>query len=460
MPEQATQPIAPAEPLPEYTLEELRELAYTLEQIDAIKLARTDPTTVAEFLSRLDVDERRVVLRRLTEPLASEILAEMDVEDSAEVVGAMREHRALKVVQSLAPDDAADLVGELKREDRDRLLKKLDPDEADTIRSLLKYKTDTAGGIMNPDVTTVKPDMTIEEAIEHIRKIKDVKEDIYYIYVVDKSERLIGVLPMRTIVLARPQQRIRDVMAVHLKGLCTPDLDREKVALMMAKLNLHALPVIDSQRRLVGIVTHDDVIDVLQDEAREDMQKLVGAGGNESVHDNVAYSLRHRTPWLAFNLLTAGLVSMVVNLFHEQIGIEPLLAIFMPIVAGLAGNTGQQTLAVMIRSLALDEIAEGEGFRLIMIEAGKGLMSGLLVGVAAYGLIWFKDPGIALVVMLALIVSMSLSSMTGAAIPLILKRLKFDPAQSSSIFLTFVTDCTGFAIFLGLGTVLLLASSS
>ncbi|MBN2068232.1 MAG: magnesium transporter [Opitutales bacterium] len=442
-----------------YTVESL--MAWPREELDKLdvdKLQATSCVVVAQFLERLEIDERRHVLRLLPIESAANILAEMDEEDAAEVVSAMRENRAVEILEDFWPDDAADIVAELDDEDRDRLLDKMDDESAEAVKDLLAYDAETAGGIMTPDVDTTLENQTVDEAIERIRSFTDLHEDLHYVYVVDEEHRLKGVISLRKLIQARPSQRIGELMQTVLKGVVTPETDREEVALIMAEYNLADLAVVDKNNVLLGVVTHDDIIDILQEEATEDIQKLAGAGGDESIHDEISYAIKRRIPWLQVNLFTAFIASSVVLLFGKQIGQLPLLAAFMPIIAGIGGNSGQQALAVAIRSLALGEIHDDDTRGILVKQLAIGLFNGIAIGLIA-ALVAFLITGekrLALAVSLAMPINMGLAGFSGALIPLILKKLNRDPAQSSSIFLTAITDTGGFLIFLTLGTLLML----
>jgi magnesium transporter len=395
-----------------------------------------------------------VILRKLPEKRAAEILSEMDAEDSAEVVGAMRESRAIRILEGLAPDDAADLICKLDEEDRQRLLGRLSPTVADTIRELLSYSPDTAGGIMNPNVAVLRAELTVAQAIERIRVTHEEIENVNDFYVIDHNRRLCGVVTLRDLVFADPHNLVRSIMNTTLEGVCLPYEDKEAVALRMAEKNLSFMPVVSTGGHLLGLVTHDDVLDVIQQEATEDIQKLHGAGADESIHDDVWDSLRKRTPWLLVNLLTAFLVPLVVACFRTSIEKMSMLAVFMTITASIGGNTGAQTLAVAIRAIALGEIHISEGPSVCGRETLKGLLNGLLVGFIASLMIGFSthDLRMAGTALFALIANMAFAGFAGAFIPIILTKLKLDPAQSSYIFLTAFTDVVGVLIFLGLGS--------
>lgn len=429
----------------EATFEEL--IAYTSERLEDVS-----DVVLARALKRLEIDESRELLRKVSESKAADILAEMDEEDAAEILTAMRDHRAVAMIEEFDPDDAADVVAELEDEDRERLMSSVEPETAEDINKLLSYDPETAGGVMTTDFAAVKDEDTIEDAIQDIRRQRDELENIYYVYVVDGAQHLRGVVSIRELLLARRGSRIADIVHEELRGISSPEDDREKVAQRMAEFNLTALPVVDAEGKMVGIVTHDDVLDIVQDEATEDIQKMVGAGADESILDPVLHSLRKRNPWLIVNLLTISLAAWVVTFYEEKIAQVTVLAVIMPVIVNLGGNTGAQTLAVLIRSLAVDEIQPRDSLGICLREAVKGLLNGVVVGALTAGAVglFTHDSAIAAVVFAAMIFTMTFSGFAGAAIPLTLKRFKFDPAQSSSIFVTGAADMVGFLVFLQL----------
>ncbi len=441
-----------------YLKRDIREANFEdLIEMDAGRLENTSNAVLAMALSHFKVDDRRTFLRIVSEEKASEILSEMDDDDAAEVVGAMRESRAVKMLEELDPDDAVDVVQELEEPDRQRLLEAMEPEAASEINYLLSYDPDTAGGIMTTEVATIGKNQTIEEAIQEVRRQREELEQIYYFYVVDEDMRLEGVVSLRELLLAPSGTLIKDTMKSPVEGVCIPSVDKEAVSLAMAEHNLTALPVTDEDGRLIGMVTHDDILDVVQEEATEDIQKMVGAGADESIFDPIRYSIQKRNPWLIVNLITISMASAVIYFYEEQIAKITILAVLMPIVANLGGNTGAQTLAVLIRGLAVGEIRDKDTLQICIRESLKGITNGIIIATIACLLTWglTGELLIALVVFLALTLTMGFAGLAGAFIPLFLKKLKFDPAQSSSIFLTGVVDIVGFLIFLQLGAMLL-----
>ncbi|MDR1433266.1 MAG: magnesium transporter [Puniceicoccales bacterium] len=442
-----------------YTFEELQNCATNdFKDLNAIKLARTPHHEIGAWLERLSHEDREIVLRKLSAGDISAVLAEMDAEDSAEIISEMRDAKAIKILNSLALDDAADMFRELDEDDRNRLLTKMPPIASAALQNLLTYEHDTAGGVMNPHVSALTIHMTIDEAIEFLRNSKDFAENIDSLYVVDEKKHLVGVLNVQKLLWTDPNIKIGTIMCENVEGICTPEQDKETVAHIMAKNHCNTLPVVDGQRRLIGIITHDDVIDILRDEATEDIQKLHGAGGDETIHDGVWYSISKRTPWLVINLCIAFVTASVIQFFEHKIAQRTILAVFMVMITGLSGNSGAQTLAISIRGLALGTYKSLDSPGIIFRETLKGLSNGIIVGFIA-GIvtgIWGHDPMVGVVVFVAMILNMGLSGFVGSCIPVLLTRLKCDPAQSSYIFLTSIADIAGMFIFLGIGSHFLL----
>lgn len=444
----------------EYSLEELQNFAEsnTLEALDKEKLTRTSPYTVGKFLTRLPVDDRRIVLRRMDIEGAAEVLSEMESDDAAEIIQRMRPHRAAQMLQALDPDDSADIVGDMEAANQDRLLNDVDPATAHTVRTLISYPEDSAGGIMTTDVATVAKEMTVRQAVDHLHTLDNELEHIYYVYVVDDDGHLLGTVSMRDLVMAKQSDLIGNIMKTELRGIVNVMMDQEEVALTMAQHNFHALPVVDDDNHLLGIVTDDDIIDIINQEATEDFQKILGAGGDESLDDPIRESVRRRSPWLLVNLGSAFLAGGVISLFEKQISELTILAACMPIVASLGGNAGGQTLAIVIRTLALGGFEDQDTRHVLIREAMKAGLSGILIGaIAALTVGVFAHRwDVSVVIFAAMIVSMTYAGLAGALIPFTLRKLKLDPAQSSQMFLTASTDIVGFAVFLGLGSAFLL----
>jgi len=427
------------------------------------------PEGVAEQIEDLPAPDGAAVMERMTSAMsadvaealdpetAAQILSEMDTTLAASVVADMEVPEASMVLEAMDPDDRVDVLEHIPAPLHDRLVNEMAALEAAETRSLEQYSPDTAGGIMTPDVTALDESLTVQEAIEELRRLSEELEQMFYVYVVDKRKHLVGVLSMRDLILARPTRRLNEMMIPNVSAL-PASMDQEEVARLFDKYGYMAMPVVDARNRLVGIVTVDDVVDVLQEEATEDVQKMFGAGAEERLTSKWQFSFKMRVWWLVVNLATAFLAGAVVGAFEDTLHRLTLLAIYMPIVAGMGGNAGAQAMAVSIRGLAVGKVDRKLLRYVLMRELIVGIATGVVVGVitAAVALLWHHTQAgwgasvaLGCVVGVALVVNHALAGISGAAIPFIMKKLGFDPAQSATIFATTVTDVGGFfALFM------------
>lgn len=426
-------------------------------RLEAQELLKKHPAEIAELLEDLPDEQALEVLKGLPEELATEVLEHLEPERSARLLHKMAPREASHLLEEMSPDDAVDVLEELPQQEQTALIRQMRREEAQLLRQLIAYPPDTAGGIMTPEVVALPEELTVEEAIRELRRVAEEAETIYYAYVVDREDRLIGVLSMRDLILSPPGKPLREVMITDVLKI-PATMDKEEVARIFDRYNYLALPVVDEEDHLLGIVTVDDVIDVLREEATEDMHKLVGVGVEERVFSPIKDSLRLRLPWLYINLITAFIAASVVAIFEGTIAKLAALAIFMPVIAGQGGNAGVQTVTIVVRGLALGEIGPGEAWRVLRKEFLMGLLNGLAIGLPVTGvaLLWKGDPWLGLVVGLAMFLNLIVAGVFGAAIPLGLRLLGLDPALSASIFLTTATDVFGFFFLLGLATLILL----
>ena len=411
------------------------------------------PQVAADVVEEMEPEQSAALLREMEPQAAAAVVKQVKDEHSAEVLEGMDQAHAAAIIQNMAPDDAADVLAGMSEGYRVMVLRHLEPQAAGGLGQLLRYDADCAGGIMTTRFVCLQASETVEQAIEQIRSRASQTEQVYYAYVVDEQSRLLGVASMRSLILAKPSTQLQEIMTRDPQAVKVND-DRELVISRFREYDLPAIPVVDSRKRLVGIVTVDDVVDAMDEEFSEDVQKMVGVSGLETVTTPWASSLRSRMPWLLVNLMTATLAATVVALFRDQIAQLVALAVLMPIVANQGGNTGQQALAVTIRALALGEIQRHRAWPVILREFLLGVTHGLVIGCVCAviaGVVW-KNPGLGFVVGLAMLCNLIVASTVGAAIPLALRKFGIDPAQSSTIFLTMVTDTVGFASFLGLAT--------
>jgi len=426
-------------------------------KLEPQELLKKHPAEIAELLEDLPDDQALGVLKGLSEELTTSVLEHLEPERSARLLHRMAPREASHLLEEMSPDDAVDVLEELPQQERTALIRQMRREEAQLLRQLIAYPPDTAGGIMSPEVVALPEELTVEEAIQELRRAAEEAETIYYAYVVDREDRLIGVLSMRDLILSPPGKPLREVMITDVLKIPAA-MDKEEVARIFDRYNYLALPVVDEEDHLLGIVTVDDVIDVLREEATEDMHKLVGVGVEERVFSPIRDSLRLRLPWLYINLATAFVAAGVVAIFEGTIAKLAALAIFMPVIAGQGGNAGVQTVTIVVRGLALGEIGPGEAWRVLRKEFLMGLLNGLLIGLPVTGvaLLWKGDPWLGLVVGLAMFLNLIIASLFGAAIPLGLRLFGLDPALSASVFLTTATDVFGFFFLLGLATLILL----
>ncbi|HJW95703.1 MAG TPA: magnesium transporter [Thermoanaerobaculia bacterium] len=415
---------------------------------------KTLPADFAPVLPLLLEEDRNRVLSLLIEAgKAARALLELDETDLDAILGDLDDNTLSAICSSSAPDDAADLLDALDDERRHSVLALLGAAQGAKLESLLEGEEETAGSLMNIDFLALEEEVTIAEAIESIRHYPR-KESFFYVYCVDAEGHLVGVLSLRSLILADPDAQLKSMM-VQTVVRTQVDSTPEEVAQLVSKYDLLSVPVVDLQNRLVGVVTVDDIIDVIQEQAEEDLLHLAGVNVSESVTSRARESFRLRFPWLAINLATAFLASSVVRVFQGTIERWAALAVFMPIVAGMGGNAGTQTLTVFVRGLALGEIDWQSGWRPIWKEvlvgfgngAANGLLTMLVVG------IWTHDWVLATILFAAMIFNLIIAGAAGGIVPLILEKFGYDPAIASSIFVTTFTDVGGFFSFLGLATV-------
>ena len=358
-----------------------------------------------------------------------------------------------KLLQEIPSDDAAALIDYLPEELSSEVLELMRRRESGQVESLLEYGEQTAGRIMNPSVFALSEDLTVGESITALQSSRDV-EMVFYLYVVDARRHLVGVTSLRRLLLVSPETPLKRIMTPEIISVRV-DTDQEEVARLVASYNLLAVPVVDEENKLVGVITVDDVIDVIKDEATEDLYRLAGVSGDERVGTPPFEALRKRLPWLGVNLVTAFVAASVVALFEGTISRVTALAVFMPIVAGMGGNAATQTLTVIVRGLALGELSWGNARKALLKEAIIGLGSGLALGIAAAGVAWAtkRRPDAGLLLAMAMVCNMLVATMAGTLVPLGLKALRIDPALASSVFITTFTDVVGFASFLGFATI-------
>lgn len=421
------------------------------------ELMEQNPADIAEVLADLSQEQATDLVHHLfLRHAAAEPLGEMDPDDSAELVVQLDRKEASEILSRMDPDDAVDLLLELPEDVQQELLSRLSRTEAKVLSDLLVYPPDSAGGLMSPEVVPLSLTMSAQDAIDHLRRRMQEAETVYYAYAVDEENRLLGVLSLRDMALADPSCSLRDLVIRDAVSVQV-DADAEDVAHIFDKYDYFALPVVDTEDKLLGVITFDDVIDVIREEATEDIYGLASVPFEEAVDTTWAQSLRLRLPWLYVRLLTALAAAVVVGLFEATIAKAAALAVLMGIIAGQGGSAGMQTVTIITRGMALGELDKARGWKLLGKETLLGVANGILIG-ATVGLItyfWKGELLMGLAVFLAMTINMIIAGASGVAIPLAVRRLGKDPALVSGIFLTTVTDVLGFGLMFAIAIWLL-----
>ncbi len=436
--------------------ETIRDLLATGHEERLAELIReVHSTDVAQAVRDLPVAEQTRVLRLLSEEQAGAVLHELDEPTRLTLVQGLDRAELSGILDRMPVDNAAAVIEELPAEEAEQVLDLMKHEQAEEVQELLEYPEKTAGRIMSPRFVAVHEEATVTQAIEHIRQAAST-DSPFYLYVVDDHDHLVGVVPFRRLIATSPATPVKfiaqgDVMSV------TPDTDQEDVARLVAKYNLVAIPVVSPDRRLLGTVTVDDVIDIIQEEATEDIQRLAGLGGDETVFDPPRAVLPTRLLWLLINLGTAILAASVIGLFEESIQALAALAVFMPIVASMGGIGTTQTATVVIRGLALGQMIPGHLGRVLAKEAHLGLANGLgnAAVMVAIAYLWKRQLLLSVILGVALVFNMLVAAVVGVLVPVALKLLRIDPAIGASVVITTFTDVCGFFSFLGLATLLM-----
>ncbi|MBC2606820.1 magnesium transporter [Pelagicoccus albus] len=437
--------------------EDQTEIATNAFNRDLNRLKDMHPSDIAENLEDRSLPDIRQVLRELPDEKVAEILTELPQDIQTDLLENMRLERVSDIIPEMYSDDAADALGGVSAERLQEIMDQLPDEDVEEITTLLEYEADTAGGIMRTEVNAVLTTLALSEAREAIRKDEDQDQDnAIYIYAVDENERLQGVLKLRDLLFRDLRLKVADVMITEVRSVSV-NADQEEIANIFQKYNYLALPVVDDFGKLVGLVTSDDVIDVIQEEATEDMQRMVGLSGEEMVTTPWSRSVKNRLPWLMVNLGTAFLAAWVISMFEKTISAYTVLAFFLPIIGGMGGNAGAQTLTIVVRSLALGEIEDKEWKRVLVKEIIIGSVAGLAIGIAVGAISWLWQGSwlIGVVVFMAMLLNMVAAALAGVLVPVGLRAVKVDPALASSIMVTTVTDVVGFFLFLSLASLAL-----
>ena len=421
-------------------------------------LQKQHPADLAEVFGELTDKDCRGALNLLLEHnsrLAMEALIEYGAEHSAALLADHSADQIAVWLQDLPSNDAVALIDELPDDLSAAVLEQMRPQASGDVENLLEYADETAGRIMNPTVFALSEDLTAGEAIGTLQGSREV-EMVFYLYVVDERRHLVGVVSLRRLLLVAPETPLQRIMTTDLIS-ARVDTDQEEVAQRVASYNLLAIPVVDEENKLVGIITVDDVIDIIKDEATEDIYRLAGLTGDEHVFTSARESLQKRLPWLAVNLATATMAAFVVRAFQATIDQVVVLAVLMTVVASMGGNAATQALTVIVRGIALGELTWGNSRKTVFKEALVGLINGLALGTVGGVVAWLISGNVflGLILALAMVINLLVAAIAATVIPIGLRALRIDPALASAVFITTLTDVSGFFTFLGLATLFL-----
>jgi magnesium transporter len=425
---------------------------------DAINMARSlHYADLADLLENLAHLRRKELVEALRSDFDQNILAELDETIRERVIDQLGIPQLAEVVAGLETDDAIEVVEELDADEQLEVLDSLPENERSLIKEGLSYPEDSAGRLMQREVVAVPQEWTVGEAIDYMRDSKDLPTDFFDIFLINSSQNPVGTVPLSRMMRTNIGVPLIDVMRKHIK-IVPADMDQEEVAFLFRQRDLISAPVVDGVGRLVGVITVDDIVDVIYEEHEEDIMRLAGVGEEDDLYSAVIDTAKSRFAWLFIHLISAILAAYVISFFAGTIEEMVALAILMPIVAAMGGTASVQTLTVAVRAIAMKELTMSNAYRTIGKEVAVGILNGvifaIIVGIVAW--VWFGSPALGGVIALAICLNLIVAGLVGSSLPILIHRIGFDPAVASSAFLTSITDLVGFYVFLGLAAGLLL----
>ena len=417
------------------------------------------PEDIAEWLDVLSVDDRQRIFDLLDADAAGTVLTDTTSPIRAQLVDEIEPERLARIAEAMPPDDAADLIGELEVGETEKVLRHISSPDEEVLRQLLTYAEDTAGGIMHPEAVALQPAETVDDAIQVLHTL-DEDTPIAALYVVDEDRRLLGYVRLRNMVTARPAASIGDIMSTDVISV-TVDTDQEEVADLVDKFDFMAIPVVDAGNRLVGVVTVDDVLDVLEEEATEDIYKMAGSSAEEEESESILHVARYRLPWLLVCLAGTQLSSFVLIFASREVGLYDQMSVFTAAIMAMAGNTSLQSSTTTVRRLALDTLPRSRFPRHILREIVVALLMGIVCGSAASGLalLFHHNPLIGIALGPAMAIGMSAASLLGTAMPMVLDIVGIDPAVASGPLVSTINDSLALAVYFSVATAMLLMLS-
>jgi len=423
----------------------------------AVELEPLHAADVADLLEQLGGSQRRALLALYGKEIDGDILSELDEGIREEVIDAMPREALAEAVRDLDTDDVVDLIEDLEHDDQDFILQSLESDDRAAVESSLSWPEQSAGRLMQSETVAVPQDWQVGQAIDHMRASEMLPDQFYHVILVDERHRPTGYVTLGRLLASRREVALSEIVEDTFRTVEVTQ-DEGDVALMFNKYHLISMPVVDPAGRLAGVITIDDAMTVLDEEHEEDMLRMAGVGDESSLSDGVWDTVRQRLPWLFVNLLTAILASQVIGQFETTIAALVVLAALMPIVASMGGNAGTQSLTVAVRALATRDLTASNAARVVRRELIVGMFNGVVLAVVMGAAAWMFYGGPAMmgfVIGAAMVINLSVAALAGVLVPLVLNRLKLDPALASGTFVTTVTDVVGFFSFLGLASIIL-----
>ena len=413
------------------------------------------PADILEVLRDKDLDKLKVMLK-LPIWLIANVFEEMEEEEKEDFINLFPELEQYKIVNEMTSDEIADLLSNFDPKRITRFLANIGKEAAEDVKELLTYEDDTAGGLMASEFVAINETMNVKETLKYLQSAVLDVESAYYLYVLDEKDILKGIISLRELVISTFDTKIGEIMHENVKSVPL-EMDQEEVATLFEKYGFQAMPVVDEKGKMLGIITVDDIIEVVREEATEDIFRLAGVNEGEVIDGSTFASVKSRLPWLSVNLVTAILAGATVGIFSDTIDKVVILAAFNPIIAGMGGNAGTQSLTLIVRGIALGEFTKENAKAVFRKEILVGLVNGLAIGIliAAIGMLWSRKPVFGIVVGVSMLGNMCVATIVGYLVPVALKKLKVDPALASAVFVTTFTDVCGFFFFLGLATLML-----
>lgn len=445
----------------EKAIDYLKKLDQLIEQgreFDIIKLISTfHPADIADLIDALDEEKKKKFFGLLQVETASDVIMEIDDISRELIVGDISQDKLTQIVDDMESDDATDLISELPQEQAQRILSDIDKEDSEEVQELLRYNEETAGGIMQLELVAVFQDVTVKDAIEQIRSRAHEVEDLHNVFIVDDGKKLVGVLPLRKLILASPDSPIAPIMDAATINV-TPEVDQEEVAEIFRKYDIVSLPVVDHAGKLLGRIMVDDVVDVIEQEDSEDIMKMAGIPEEDLVYGSHIFAIsRARLPWLITNLFGGLLTGYLMWLFRIALHEVLALVTFIPVITAMGGNIGIQSSSIMIRGFAVGRVDFNNLRRFLFNEIRIGLIMGIACGTLAgcAAVLWHKDPFLGPIVALAMVTAITVAAAMGTLIPAFFKKIRIDPAIASGPFVTTANDIVGIVIYLGIATLFL-----